>query len=122
MIEVALVFGPKGKTMYWHDTPDASTSYIPDSRELWNFIWQNKDDITGIAHTHPHRGTPFPSHEDITTFEAMEQGIGKSFLWPIVSIDKGIIVGRINGSGWHQQTMSGDYLQDVNELRQRSGF
>jgi hypothetical protein len=81
MIEVACVFDKQCESIYWHD--GSSDFYIKDSSELWNVIWENRLKIGGIAHTHLHSTSP--SSIDITTFKAIEDGLGKILWWPIVT-------------------------------------
>lgn len=61
-----------------------SATSIPDERERWETIWNYRDEITEIAHSHPGEFLDF-SHEDLTTMEAVEAGTGKTFKWSIVT-------------------------------------
>jgi hypothetical protein len=61
-----------------------SATRIPDARERWEVIWNHRDEITEIAHSHPGDFLDF-SHEDLTTMEAVEAGTGKVFTWSIVT-------------------------------------
>src|SRR5262245_31192396 len=61
-----------------------STTKIPDSRERWEIIWEHRQEITEIAHSHPGEFLDF-SHEDLTTMEAVEAGTGRQFIWSIVT-------------------------------------
>src|SRR5215470_4932601 len=61
-----------------------SATSIPDERERWEVIWQHRDEITEIVHSHPGEFLDF-SHEDLTTMEAVEAGTGKRFAWSIVT-------------------------------------
>jgi hypothetical protein len=61
-----------------------SATSIPDSRQRWEVIWNHRDEITEIAHTHPGEFLDF-SNEDLTTMEAVEAGTGKRFVWSIVT-------------------------------------
>ena len=61
-----------------------SATRIPDTRERWEAIWQHRNEITEIAHSHPGNFLDF-SHEDLTTMEAVEAGTGKVFTWSIVT-------------------------------------
>src|SRR2546425_1542590 len=72
-----------------------STTRIPDNRERWEIIWQHRNEITEIAHSHPGNFLDF-SHEDLTTMEAVEAGTGKAFTWSIVT-QRGFL-SRKNGS------------------------
>lgn len=86
MFEVALIFDRHGRTIAWHEPKDGTSVSIPDSRPLWDLIWENRDRIGGIAHTHPFPGEAQPSVTDTTTFRAIEQGLGRNLLWPIVTM------------------------------------
>jgi hypothetical protein len=61
-----------------------STTRIPDARERWEIIWEHRQEITEIAHSHPGGFLDF-SHEDLTTMEAVEAGTGKTFTWSIIT-------------------------------------
>lgn len=71
----------------WHLPNDRSAGAIPDSFDLWQFLQKNRDKISGIAHSHPGNGIPFPSCEDLSTFSAIELGLGVRWLWWICSSD-----------------------------------
>jgi hypothetical protein len=62
-----------------------SATRIPDLHERWEVLWQHRNEITEIAHSHPGEFLDF-SHEDLTTIEAVEAGTGKQFTWSIVTI------------------------------------
>jgi len=83
MLEVALVFDTQGNTLHWQD--GSSGVYIPDSHDLWTILWENRDTLGGVAHTHPWSGDAWPSQEDVTTWNAVERGLGKRLVWPIVT-------------------------------------
>ena len=61
-----------------------SATSIPDERERWETIWEHRNEITEIAHSHPGEFLDF-SHEDLTTMQAVEAGTGKAFTWSIVT-------------------------------------
>ena len=61
-----------------------SATGIPDERGRWEIIWQHREEITEIAHSHPGNFLDF-SHEDLTTMEAVEAGTGKVFTWSVVT-------------------------------------
>src|SRR5262245_24008882 len=61
-----------------------SAAKIPDNQDRWNVIWQHRDEITEIVHSHPGEFLDFSS-EDLTTMEAIEAGTGKTFTWSIVT-------------------------------------
>lgn len=83
--EAALVFDKWGVPIYWHTPPDRSAVALPDSRNLWEILWKNREDLGGIAHTHPWHGPTQPSQTDVTTFAGLELGLGKRLVWPIVT-------------------------------------
>ena len=85
MIETALVFDDQGRVIRFHLPPGRTGGSIPDSRDLWDVIWQYREHVAGVAHTHPWNGQASPSGIDVTTWRAIEQGLGKLLLWPIVT-------------------------------------
>ncbi len=87
MMESAVIVGKGGAPIYWHLPANRSSIHIPDSRDLWEVIWENRNVIEGLAHTHPGSGKPNPSYEDLTTFSAIEKAIGRKLFWWIVTED-----------------------------------
>ena len=88
MIEVAMVFDRWGDPLFWHLPPGRSAGAIPDSRDLWQVLWEHRRVLGGVAHTHPWRGSPEPSSTDLTTFAAVEAGLGRRLLWLVVTFDQ----------------------------------
>lgn len=86
-METALVFDTEGKTIYWHLPLGRSGGSLPDSRDLWDVLWENRERLGGVAHTHPWYGPSGPSHTDLTTFAACEAALGKRLVWPVVTFD-----------------------------------
>lgn len=86
-IEAAVVIGLDGLPLFWHLPLGRDGVSLPDSAELWSVIWQNRDRIAGVAHSHPGGGIPLPSYTDMTTFDAIEAALGKRLTWWIVSSD-----------------------------------
>jgi hypothetical protein len=82
-VETGVLVNLKGKPIYWHLPPGRNDTYLPDSRDLWAIIWENRKDVLGFAHSHPGTSNPSPSPslEDLTTFAAVEAGLGKRLLW-----------------------------------------
>lgn len=78
-----MVFNHDGYPLAWF--PGSSAVSIQDSRTLWEMIWENRMVVGGVAHTHPGSGDPVASEEDRTTFLAIERGLGRLLLWPIVT-------------------------------------
>lgn len=87
MKEAGILLGLDNKPLYWHTPNDRNGGALPDSRSLWDVIWENRAQVTGFAHTHPGSGVPAPSYEDKTTFWAIEAALGKQLNWFILSSD-----------------------------------
>lgn len=91
MIEAAVVVdrsGARSRALKWHLPPGRNVAALPDDAGLWEFIWENRDQVGGIAHTHPGSGQPSPSYTDITTFSAIELALGRRLQWWIASADR----------------------------------
>jgi hypothetical protein len=131
MKEAAVLLDLDGQPFYWHMPNDRSGGAIPDSRPLWDVIWENRARLRGIAHTHPGYGKLGPSREDITTFDAIERGLGRHLEWWISSGDSLVLCLREKEHQAPRYTVSlacVDLLSEVplipwvRELRIRSGF
>ncbi len=85
MMEVALVFDDAGRTLHWHVPRGCTGTSIPDSRNLWEVLWEHRHHLGGVAHTHPWSGRPAPSHVDLTTWSACERALATRLVWPIVT-------------------------------------
>ncbi len=123
MMEVALVFDLNGNTIHWHEPPGRSGGSIPDTRSLWDILWENRERLGGVAHTHPWDGPAYPSHTDLTTFDAIERGLGKHLLWPVVTFTEVLYVVRnpLFGKGmWVQAGPLTITIEGIEELRARS--
>lgn len=88
MLETAVVIGHHGAPLHWHLPPGRGAAFIPDSHILWRVLWAHRDKVHGVAHTHPGRGEPTPSLEDLTTFAAVEAGLGRRLVWYIATEDR----------------------------------
>jgi hypothetical protein len=91
VIEAAAVIGQGGAVIHWHLPAGRSSGALPDSRELWEVIWQRRAELLGIAHSHPGSGLPAPSFEDVTTFSAVELALGTRLAWWITSADRVVV-------------------------------
>ena len=91
-LETAVIIAKDDSVVHWHHPNNRTSVSLPDSQELWDVIWENKDRIGGIAHTHPGSGYPAPSHTDLTTFEAIESGLGKKLKWWILSSNCSVLL------------------------------
>lgn len=130
MIETAFVFDREGRVLRYH-LPDGRTGgSIPDSRDLWDLMWNWRETLGGVAHTHPGSGRPSPSHTDVTTFAACERGLGRRLVWPIASSDR-ITFWVWTGPGEHDYRQprrlpfsseaTGLIVEGINRLRKLSG-
>ena len=100
-MEAGLVFSFHGDPLYWHTPEDRTSGSLPDSRALWDFLWLHRAIVGGVAHTHPWSGSAAPSNTDVTTFAAIEAGLGERFVWPIVTFTE-VKYYTWNGSGRHE--------------------
>lgn len=98
MIEAGVVITEEGP-VFWHLPNGRSSVAIPDTRKLWDVLWELRDtEFLGFAHSHPGSGVPAPSDTDLTTFAAIESGLGRRLDWWITSFDR-IIQLRWEGPG-----------------------
>lgn len=88
MIETGVVVDREGNAIHWHLPAGRSGGALPDSRTLWDVLWENRANIEGFAHSHPGSGVPGPSYTDVTTFAAVEAGLGRRLVWWITSSDQ----------------------------------
>lgn len=91
-LEACVVVGFDGEPVHWHLPPDRTACALPDSRQLWAVLWANRASLQGVAHSHPGRGVPAPSHQDLTTFAGVELGLGRRLVWWIASKDSLVTV------------------------------
>lgn len=87
MREMGAVIDVYSTVTYWH-LGDSGGS-IDDSKKLWDEIWKvhKRGELAGFAHTHPGSGVPSPSSTDLSTFAAIESGLGKRLNWWVSSSD-----------------------------------
>lgn len=91
-IEAGVLVGIDGTPLFWHLPEGRNVVHLPDSRNLWDVMLENRDKISGFAHSHPGSGWPRPSKEDITTFSAVELGLGRRLFWWIASADRHVAI------------------------------
>ncbi len=121
MIEVSVVIDSNGEALHWMEPEGRTAGSIPDTRSQWDILWENRDNLGGVAHSHPGGGVPGPSRIDVTTFAAIEAALGRRLNWWITSSESLIIL-NWRGPGRH------DYRGEViltepswaSELRTRS--
>jgi hypothetical protein len=87
-LEAAVVLDVINEVLYWHLPKDRGPGYIPDTRKLWEVLWDNRGNLGSVVHSHPGQGLPQPSHTDITTFAAIEAALGKRIRWGIITHDQ----------------------------------
>ena len=92
MTEAGLLIGDSGNPLYTHLPAGRSAVYLPDDHSLWDAMMTFRDILAGFAHSHPGGGVPAPSWEDITTFAAVEAGLGRRLAWWIASSDATVLV------------------------------
>jgi hypothetical protein len=124
MMEAGVILGSKGP-IHWHVPQGRSGGWLPDSRDLWDVLWENRDTVTGFAHSHPGSGRPEPSSTDITTFAAIEAGLGTQLNWYIITSDNIACFRRISGGyerRWNANRLHRWMLAWVPWLREFSGY
>ena len=82
MREVCFLIGHDGSVLW----ADASTSPValPDSRDRWEAIWQLRDELAEIAHSHPVGPSAF-SAEDESTMKALDSALGRAVRYSVVA-------------------------------------
>lgn len=104
MIEAGLVIAKNGAPLHWHLPPGRSGGFIPDTRSLWDVLWEQRGNVEGFAHSHPGSGIPGPSDTDLTTFQAIESALGRRLDWWITSDDRLVHIRWYTGSGMYTST------------------
>lgn len=120
MMEAGVVIGLDIKPFYWHLPVDRTVVSLPDSRSLWDIVWENREKIAGIAHSHPGGGIPGPSYEDVTTFSAIERALGRRLKWWITSADAAIVAVWRGPELYTYKSTPCDELEWMKRLRQIS--
>ena len=88
MREVCLLITKNG-TIVWSDAGDNALA-LPDSRARWEAIWNNREELAEIVHSHPVGPRAF-SHEDETTMEALDAALGKALRFSVLA-PEGLVV------------------------------
>lgn len=116
--EAGVVIDGRGGVVHWHLPAGRTSIALPDSRSLWDVLWEGRDRIAGFAHSHPGAGLPVASQIDRETFVAIEAGLGRRLQWWIVSSTHTCVL------TWDGQTYAGAAVAEepawVEELRRRS--
>jgi hypothetical protein len=87
-MEAGVVIDRAGLPLYWHMPEGRTWGSLPDSALLWDVLWTRRHEVAGFAHSHPGQGAPAASHEDVTTFAAIEAALGRRLDWWITSEDE----------------------------------
>ncbi len=128
MIETGVVVSVHHEPIFWHEPGGRSSGALPDSRTLWNVLWQAHRDgwLSGFAHTHPGGGMPGPSQEDLSSFVAIENALGRPLNWWIVNADMTVLVRKSTLDSVPGREIYGTTRVDdpvwVPDLRRRSGI
>ena len=120
MKEAGVLIALSGDPIFWHLPPGRTSVLLPDSQDLWDRIWEHRDILQGFAHTHPGSGIPEPSSEDLTTFAAVESGLGRRLRWWISSSNKTVVLEWKGPGKWDY---AGEVVEDprwVTTLRTHS--
>lgn len=80
--EVCFLIDHNGE-VFWQDTDDNS-GYLRDHRDRWTAIWENRDRLAVIAHSHPCGPEGFSS-EDVSTMEAISRALGRWLMFSVVA-------------------------------------
>jgi hypothetical protein len=80
--EVCFLIG-KDDRVLWADASDSPTA-LPDSRARWEAIWNHREELTEIAHTHPNGPERF-SQEDEETMAALASALGKTPRFSVIT-------------------------------------
>jgi hypothetical protein len=86
MREARVVIDSVGEALYWGQPEGRTGGCLPDEHNFWMVLWNNRHNISGVAHSHP-SGASTPSHTDLTTFSAIERGLGRRLDWWILAGD-----------------------------------
>ncbi len=80
--EVCLLISKAGHILW----SDASTSplALPDSRARWEAIWEHREQLAEIVHSHPLGPRGF-STEDETTMQALDAALGRPLRYSVLA-------------------------------------
>lgn len=82
--EVCMLLGAHDVVL-WADAAGMASA-LPDSRSRWEAIWQHRDRLLEISHSHP-TGGAFFSAEDETTMAALDDAMGRKLVYSLVTPD-----------------------------------
>ncbi len=122
MLESGLLVDIDGLPLKWYQPVGRTAVSLPDTPDLWNMIWESRHQLMGFAHTHPGRGTVGPSHCDLTTFSAIELGLGRRLTWWIANFDNFVECRWEGPDKYHYSVFQTYDPQWVRHLRLTSGY
>jgi hypothetical protein len=88
--EVCFLIG-RGDAILWADASNSAAA-LPDSRPRWESIWQHRDELEAIVHSHPVGPAAF-SAEDESTMEAIDSALGRAMRYCVVA--PGVTIARV---------------------------
>ena len=124
MTEVGAVIDRDNQIIYWHLPPGRTVVSLPDSRDLWDVLWANRERLRGFVHVHPGADWPAPSFTDLTTFAAVETGLGQRLLWWITSANRTILLRWVGPHPLDYTTTrvaDGSWCKELRRLAQEDG-
>lgn len=80
--EVFFLIGKGGAVLF--SDASQSPSQLPDSRKRWQMIWEHRDELEELSHSHPNGPLAF-SREDETTMQALETALGKTLRFSVLA-------------------------------------
>lgn len=84
LVEVCYLIGGD-EVVLWRER-SISAAAMPDSRARWAAIWQHREVLVEIAHSHPAGPLAF-SAEDLTTMLALDAALGRDIRFSVITAD-----------------------------------
>jgi hypothetical protein len=82
MQEVCFLIGRGGAIL--HADASNNPAALPDARSRWEAIWEHREELEIIAHSHPTGPAAF-SAEDESTMEAIDGALGRPVRYCVVA-------------------------------------
>ncbi|HMR76236.1 MAG TPA: hypothetical protein PKD61_14035 [Polyangiaceae bacterium] len=100
--EVFFLIGKGGAVLF--SDASQSPSQLPDSRKRWQMIWEHRDELEELSHSHPNGPLAF-SREDETTMQALETALGKTLRFSVLAptgmiTKRGDVVATVEDEPW----------------------
>jgi hypothetical protein len=90
--EVCFLIGD-GDAVLWSDASDSPIA-MPDARDRWLAIWERRDRLVEIAHSHPNGPAAFSSTDE-STMAALTAALGRELRFSVVAPE--VTVARVDG-------------------------